>query len=176
MRHVRDPQFDRRVSELEAYSRKYPRLSGYTLSQKQQQQQQQQQTPVITHTEEEEEEEEEEEQEDNDDNDEAHDTLLTPRQPPTITPAQNQSQAEDPEEDQEEDQEDPLKTPTQKSHRRNNTESSTHAYIALAGSPMQLSSPPSAAVPETGQRGDAVDGLLKLMNTAEKGRGSEWMI
>ncbi|KAL2868239.1 uncharacterized protein BJX67DRAFT_50822 [Aspergillus lucknowensis] len=28
MRHVRDPQFDRRVSELEAHSRKYPRLSG----------------------------------------------------------------------------------------------------------------------------------------------------
>ncbi|KAI9373049.1 hypothetical protein BJX61DRAFT_404483 [Aspergillus egyptiacus] len=27
MRHVRDPQFDRRLSELEAHSRKYPRLS-----------------------------------------------------------------------------------------------------------------------------------------------------
>ncbi|KAL4810522.1 hypothetical protein BDV18DRAFT_156882 [Aspergillus unguis] len=27
MRHVRDPQFDRRVSELEEHSRKYPRLS-----------------------------------------------------------------------------------------------------------------------------------------------------
>ncbi|KAJ0424168.1 hypothetical protein BJY00DRAFT_14902 [Aspergillus carlsbadensis] len=33
MRHVRDPQFDRRVSELEAHSRKYPRLSGLGIQQ-----------------------------------------------------------------------------------------------------------------------------------------------
>jgi hypothetical protein len=33
MRHVRDPQFDRRVSELEAHSRKYPRLSGSGIQQ-----------------------------------------------------------------------------------------------------------------------------------------------
>ncbi|KAL4946169.1 hypothetical protein BDV06DRAFT_235381 [Aspergillus oleicola] len=32
MRHVRDPQIDRRVSELEEHSRKYPRLSGSGLS------------------------------------------------------------------------------------------------------------------------------------------------
>ncbi|KAL4953835.1 hypothetical protein BDW69DRAFT_164429 [Aspergillus filifer] len=30
MRHVKDPQIDRRVSELEEHSRKYPRLSGST--------------------------------------------------------------------------------------------------------------------------------------------------
>ncbi|KAL3493834.1 hypothetical protein BJX62DRAFT_67687 [Aspergillus germanicus] len=33
MRHVRDPQFDRRVSELETHSRKYPRLSGSGIQQ-----------------------------------------------------------------------------------------------------------------------------------------------
>ncbi|KAL4897007.1 hypothetical protein BDV59DRAFT_169543 [Aspergillus ambiguus] len=131
MRHVRDPQFDRRLSELEEHSRKYPRLSFPEPS-----------TPKPQ-----------------------SDQTITPRglPPSTATPnglaATPLFSATD-----------PMKTPTQQSH-------PPRCADAANTSPMQLSSPGDSrqdGADPPSQRGDAVDGLLKLMNTAERRCESTW--
>lgn len=183
MRHVRDHQFDRRLSELEAHSRKYPRLTKAT----------QQQTRTLprttsnitttfsspsTSTERETEttpralqpvpelkpsrvEEAEAAVLNKDDNNNATTAGLS--SPPLST--DNMTHAHD-----------PMRTPTQNTYQQNRS--------GAPESPMQLSSPP-ASIRQSGcnnredndtedvrrtpsQQGDAVDGLLKLMNTAEK--------
>ncbi|PWY92446.1 hypothetical protein BO70DRAFT_357585 [Aspergillus heteromorphus CBS 117.55] len=202
MRHVRDPQFDRRVSELEAHSRKHPRLSlpsTTTTTYNRADQTTPTQTKALP-------------------NANFTSNTTTPRpapsqpqqvQQPTITvsglssPPLSAPAAED----------DPMKTPTQKSHNHNSSQRTT------TGSPMQLSSPPATvsrrrtvefgareeqehddegmememereedmememqgdmdedemqmSQPERqrrlSQKGDAVDGLLKLMKTADQ--------
>ncbi|KAE8382582.1 hypothetical protein BDV26DRAFT_253246 [Aspergillus bertholletiae] len=171
MRHVKDPQFDRRLSELEAHSRKFPRLSSpetATFNQQKEAVTPRQQDENIVFS------------------------SITPRglQPAVEFPPRTESSSiplglsSPPLSTENDRSQDPMKTPTQ-SHRRTDT----------IGSLMQLSSPP-ATVSRTGrdrrmgevdeeedgiertppekqavtpsQRGDAVDGLLKLMNTADK--------
>ncbi|KAB8228562.1 uncharacterized protein BDW43DRAFT_213866 [Aspergillus alliaceus] len=170
MRHVRDPQFDRRLSELEAHSRKFPRLSlPGTVAPSHQKE-------AVTPRRQ----------------DEEAIPSTTPR--PFQSALEFKSSAESssiplglsspPLSTGNDGSQDHMKTPTQRSHRRTGT----------AGSPMQLSSPP-ATISRTGrdrmvgevdeqdvgegnlpekqavtptQRGDAVDGLLKLMNTGDK--------
>ncbi|KAE8335940.1 hypothetical protein BDV24DRAFT_155623 [Aspergillus arachidicola] len=171
MRHVKDPQFDRRLSELEAHSRKFPRLSlPRTLTPNHQKE-------AVTPRRQDE---------------DIMPSSTTPRalQPavefrPRTEPSSIPLGLSSPPLSTENDSsQDPMKTPTQ-SHRRTDT----------AESLVQLSSPP-ATVSRTGrdrmvgevdgqeddiegnqsqkqavtpsQRGDAVDGLLKLMNTADK--------
>ncbi|KAE8135761.1 hypothetical protein BDV38DRAFT_131946 [Aspergillus pseudotamarii] len=171
MRHVKNPQFDRRLSELEAHSRKFPRLSlPETLTPSHQKE-------VVTPRRQDE---------------DIMPSSVTPRalQPavefkPRTEPSSIPLGLSSPPLSTENDSsQDPMKTPTQ-SHRRTDT----------AETLMQLSSPP-ATVSRTGrdrmigeideqeddiegnqaekqavtpsQRGDAVDGLLKLMNTADK--------
>lgn len=167
MRHVRDPQFDRRLSELEAHSRKLPRLSLPEASTP---------SPLVK------------------DSDSSSFPSSTPR---ALPPSQELNKASETSAlppsgpsspplsaGNAHAQDDPMKTPTQKTHRRTDT----------AGSPMQLSSLPASAsrggravqtptAAETtqqedamrdqrlvtpAQRGDAVDGLLKLMSTGER--------
>ncbi|GAB1203361.1 hypothetical protein APSETT445_001996 [Aspergillus pseudonomiae] len=171
MRHVKDPQFDRRLSELEAHSRKFPRLSlPETLTPSHQKE------AVTPHRQ---------------DEDIIMPSSITPRalQPavefkPRTEPSSIPLGLSSPPLSTENDSsQDPMKTPTQ-----------THCRTDTAGSLMQLSSPP-ATVSRTGrnrimgevdeqddiegnqsenqavtpsQRGDAVDGLLKLMNTADR--------
>lgn len=169
MRHVRDPQFDRRLSELEAHSRKLPRLSVPEAS-----------TPSPLAK---------------DLPASSSSPSFTPRPLPTsqelnqpsnttIAPAPSGLSSPPLSAGNAHAQDDPMKTPTQKTHRRTDT----------AGSPMQLSSPPASAsrggrtvktptgtgtiqqedvareqrLVTPAQRGDAVDGLLKLMSTGEK--------
>ncbi|KAF7590513.1 hypothetical protein BBP40_002701 [Aspergillus hancockii] len=170
MRRVQDPQFDRRLSELEAHSRKFPRLSlPETVSQ---------QKEAVTPRRRQE---------------EIIPSSTTPRAPQPSVELKSNTEltsipnglSSPPLSTENDGSQDPVRTPTQRSHRRTDT----------AGSPMQLSSPP-ATVSRTGrdrlvreddqqeddnepsqperqavtptQRGDAVDGLLKLMNTADK--------
>jgi hypothetical protein len=208
MRHVRDHdhQFDRRLSELEAHSRKYPRLSLPALSQ---QHTDPEPNPAPRrHT--------------------TTDTEATAalaaaalastspskQTPPSLEPAldaaleldptpKNSSDAPAPlglsspplssgtTANQEDADADPLRTPTQKSFHRTDTLESPTA--------MQLSSPPATVSRNGGKRtidmtdehdelddedsktekatpshkGDAVDGLLKLMNTSDKRRESD---
>ncbi|KAH8423793.1 uncharacterized protein LDX57_001551 [Aspergillus melleus] len=172
MRHVRDPQFDRRLSELEAHSRKLPRLSLPEASSTR--------SPLVKE----------------DPAASSSSPSSTPRALPpsqalthpssetTVPPAPSGLSSPPLSAGNAHAQDDPMKTPTQKTHRRTDT----------AGSPMQLSSPPASAsrggramrtpvaaessqqedvVREQrfvtpAQRGDAVDGLLKLMSTGEK--------
>ncbi|RAL01641.1 uncharacterized protein BO80DRAFT_424471 [Aspergillus ibericus CBS 121593] len=200
MRHIHDPQLDRRLSDLEAHSRKYPRLS---LPHEQRSTAAQSSSASSS-------------------NSKTNPGLTTPRvtqftshitpsapssalhvsglsSPPlSTTPVASQAdQQPHPEqarkEEEEDEDEDPMKTPTQKSHHR-------------IPSPMQLSSPPATVSrrrstltteemvrvdeevevetemagdeemdshPEERQRrlsqkGDAVDGLLKLMKTGDQ--------
>ncbi|GES58437.1 hypothetical protein ATEIFO6365_0004058800 [Aspergillus terreus] len=139
MRHVRDPQFDRRLSQLEEHSRKYPRLSLPEPT-----------TPRPQ-----------------------TDTLPTPRGP---QPAAELKPSSAPNESAPSSAEDPMKTPTQQTYPPRRAD-------AGAPSPMQLSSPPADGSPrETkrdgadppSQRGDAVDGLLKLMKTGDQRRDATW--
>ncbi|PWY84575.1 hypothetical protein BO94DRAFT_625107 [Aspergillus sclerotioniger CBS 115572] len=212
MRNIHDPQLDRRLSDLEAHSRKYPRLSL-----PQEQRSTIQSTPTQSSS-------------------SSNPCLTTPRvhtapqlppssalhasglsSPPlsagtTTTPAAPHVEDQDLEGDEKEEGEeenDPMKTPTQKSHRR------MDMYTQTQTSPMQLSSPPATVsrrrittaiteeflraddeqedvmreVGEAGedmeqshpeerqrrlsQKGDAVDGLLKLMNTGDQSEGLE---
>ncbi|PYH76714.1 hypothetical protein BO82DRAFT_358855 [Aspergillus uvarum CBS 121591] len=195
MRHVRDPQFDRRLSELEAHSRKCPRLvvaetsgsytpaptrmgggGAATADPK---------TPVpfvsASNL-----------QPERNASLEKHASGLS--SPPLSTG--NEAASASALEEEEEDGEDAMKTPTQKMYRQT-------GGTGKEASPMQLSSPPATvsrrrigAGPGTGtgleesdgeedgigmgmgmgfpetqrrlsQKGDAVDGLLKLMGTAE---------
>ncbi|KAE8152722.1 hypothetical protein BDV25DRAFT_127812 [Aspergillus avenaceus] len=175
MRHVRDPQFDRRLSELEAHSRKFPRLSLPEATAPSPQDavtpRQQQDSPSSAAT--------------------------TPRalQPPIELKPSSESTStphglsSPPLSTGNSGLQDPMRTPTQRSRRRADS----------TDSPVQLSSPP-ATVSRTGrdrlvgtsdeteedcegtptekqavtpsQRGDAVDGLLKLMNTGDKRESS----
>ncbi|RMJ26123.1 hypothetical protein PHISP_03014 [Aspergillus sp. HF37] len=157
MPHVRDHQFDRRLSALEAHSRKYKRLSFCASTPQRRDIQLQLQPPPLTHT----------------------------PQPPPLHPAAAASAAEPnpmppesglsppPLSADNPSQHDHMKTPNQ------NDPSGT------AKSPVQLSSPPvsvlGAARQAAGadgattekastlsQKGDAVDGLLKLMKTADR--------
>ncbi|OOF99783.1 hypothetical protein ASPCADRAFT_126681 [Aspergillus carbonarius ITEM 5010] len=210
MRHIHDPQLDRRLSDLEAHSRKYPRLS---LPQEQRSTTTIQSTPTQSSS------------------STSNPCLTTPRvhtapqltpstalhasglsspplsagtiTTPAVPPAEDLDLEEDEKEEGDEEN-DPMKTPTQKTHRRMNTHTQT--------SPMQLSSPPATVSrrrmtteeflcadneqedvmreageageemeeshPEERQRrcsqkGDAVDGLLKLMNTGDQSEGLE---
>ncbi|RHZ48646.1 uncharacterized protein CDV56_106010 [Aspergillus thermomutatus] len=199
MRHVRDHQFDRRLSELEAHSRKYPRLSLPALSQQ--------------HT----------------DPDHAFrrnttteatavlaaaalaSTSPSKKTPPSLEPALDVELEPTPKNSStappglsspplsagttaNQEDADPLRTPTQKNfHRRTDTLESPTA--------MQLSSPPATVsrnrdkriidmtdehddevgdednktekITTPAHKGDAVDGLLKLMNTSDKRRQSD---
>ena len=174
MRHVRDHHFDRRLSELEAHSRKYPRLA-ITL----------QQTRTLPRT-------------------TSNITAATPlpeteteeTTPRTLQPAPELKARVEaaPTSNNKDDNaglsspplstnnttNDPMKTPTQQTYQ--------YDCSGAPGSPMQLSSPPASIsrdrtdqheggrdnhdtedVTRTpSQQGDAVDGLLKLMNTAER--------
>lgn len=146
MRNVTDNQIDRRVSELEAHSRKYPRLSSSALS-----------SPL------------------------PYGKYATPSQfrTPRIGTTSDLSST-------------PFQQtpdlPTQQSTGRAKTSHRTPPRTL--GSPMQLSSPPATVVRlahsraaiggsrrdddamhdnlSPSQKGDAVDGLLKLMSTAER--------
>jgi len=178
MRHVRDHQFDRRLSELEAHSRKYPRLAKTP-----------QQNGILPRT-------------------TSNATTATASPLPktetegttqrTLQPAPElKARVEEaPTSKSNKDDNntsaglsspplstnnttDPMKTPTQQTYQQSRE--------GAAGSPMQLSSPPASIsrdrpdqhedrdnrdtenVARTpSQQGDAVDGLLKLMNTAER--------
>lgn len=177
MRHVRDHQFDRRLSELEAHSRKYPRLAKTP-----------QQTRTLPRT--------------TSNVTTAASPLPEPETeettPRTLQPAPElKARVEDaPTSNNNKDDNaglsspplstnnttnDPMRTPTQQTYQQ-------HDCLGAPGSPMQLSSPPVSIsrdrtdqheegrdnhdtedVTRTpSQQGDAVDGLLKLMNTAER--------
>lgn len=161
MRNVTDPQIDRRVSELEAHSRKQPRLSFPALSSPSVYNKTatpfQIKTPLIGST---------------------TDTSSTPSHNTPDLPAQ----------------------PASLAHGADSakTSSRTPPPPRTLGSPMQLGSPPATVIrpshsgdssesaghdgkgptregPSPSQRGDAVDGLLKLMNTADRRDGqSTW--
>ncbi|RAL15490.1 uncharacterized protein BO97DRAFT_440887 [Aspergillus homomorphus CBS 101889] len=182
MRHVRDPQFDRRLSALEAHSRKCPRLARPEI---------QAQTPAPKDT-------------------LRMTAFETPAPAPFVsTPRILQPAAElhtSPDTTQNNNasglsspplstgntaSDDPMKTPTQKTYRRA-VEGGAGGEGGGGASPMQLSSPPATvsrrrtgpvleesdreddgvSLPEKqrrlSQKGDAVDGLLKLMGTAEQ--------
>lgn len=155
MRNVTDPQIDRRVSELEEHSRKQPRLSFPTHSS----------SPTPSYQ-----------------KPAAHSQIRTPRigsaADTTSTPSQQTPDL-----------------PAQPSSMFNGSaraKTSTRTPPRTLDSPMQLSSPPatvrrshsqSREIGERAQRdvensargglspsqrGDAVDGLLKLMNTADR--------
>ena len=169
MRHVRDPQFDRRLSELEAHSRKYPRLSRPDLLETPTQRKF---TPHLS-------------------NDTATPSAVPPRalqpalelHPGLSSPPLSAGAAYLP---------DPLRTPTQKHRPRQGA----HSPMQLSSPPASASrrryadrglnpgqteesredgerqqSTPSqkgAADGDGDGDGDAVDGLLKLMNTADQ--------
>ncbi|GAQ36373.1 hypothetical protein AtubIFM56815_002374 [Aspergillus tubingensis] len=193
MRHIQDPQLDRRLSDLEAHSRKYPRLSLP----------QEQRINITTPT-----------SSTSSSSQNQNQTTPRPYQPTTHLPlheteTQNASGLSSPplstgtiatQKEQEQDtqtptqraedddnDDDPMRTPTQKSTTHHNH---THRRTNTLGSPMQLSSPPATVSrcrsteigkdmdmgedeePQERQRrlsqkGDAVDGLLKLMGTGE---------
>ncbi|PKY08125.1 hypothetical protein P168DRAFT_323311 [Aspergillus campestris IBT 28561] len=166
MRHVHDPQFDRRLSELEAHSRKYPRLSRPDLLETPTQRKF---TPHLS-------------------NDTATPSSAAPPRalqpalelhPGLSSPPLSAGAAYLP---------DPLRTPTQKHHPRQGA----HSPMQLSSPPAsasrrrhvdrglnpdqteesredgerQQSTPPQKG--EGDGDGDAVDGLLKLMNTADQ--------
>ena len=127
MRNVRDHQLDRRISDLEAHSRNYPRMPVFASSL-------QRQLPE-----------------------------------PSTDDGRNQNGLSSPPlSTQNSSQHDQMKTPTL----------ADSSKAAVRRSPVQLSNPP-ASIPDDGtatekiatpasQRGDAVDGLLKLMNTGDR--------
>ncbi|GIJ87709.1 hypothetical protein Asppvi_006622 [Aspergillus pseudoviridinutans] len=196
MRHVRDHQFDRRLSELEAHSRKYPRLSLPALSQQHtgsdpapRRETAMEATAVLAAA-------------------ALASTSPSKETPPSLEPALDVELDPTPKNSSDapaglsspplsagttanQEDADPLRTPTQKSfHRRTDTLESPTA--------MQLSSPPATVSRNGGKRtidmtdehdvevgdednktekmatlahkGDAVDGLLQLMNTSDKRR------
>ncbi|KAF9891153.1 hypothetical protein FE257_005089 [Aspergillus nanangensis] len=161
MRNVRDPQFDRRLSELEEHSRKYPRLSFPDSTPTTQPKHHHHLRPEETTS-----------------PSSSSSRVLQPA--PELNPSSSTGLSSPPLSARTAvDLQDPMKTPTQQSHRRADES---------AGSPMQLSSPRGTRSPAScetvrktddrsppgqtevqvvtpSQRGDAVDGLLKLMNT-----------
>ncbi len=179
MRHVRDPQFDRRVSELEEHSRKYPRLSASASGPGSQLQKHLERKYGV----EAEEEEEEEEGEEGDDNEPM---LSTPR-----APGRDQTLEEQREPTHIGGDEDGEATPTQNDATRH-TDADPDTRAPASPTQMVLSSPTYNSTAQTGRfdddrpmagdatvatspsssqkgegrgDGDAVDGLLKLMGT-----------
>ncbi|KAL4918532.1 hypothetical protein BDW62DRAFT_181045 [Aspergillus aurantiobrunneus] len=175
MRHVRDPQFDRRVSELEEHSRKYPRLSGSASGSVSGTQLQHLEQKYGTDEAEEEAEAENEP------------TLSTPR-----APEQTQSREEQREIIRIPDDEEGETTPTQ-DNAIQRTDVNVDNRLAASPTQMILSSPTYNSAAQTGRfdddrpcarettvatspssslrgegrgDGDAVDGLLKLMRTS----------
>ena len=165
MRHVKDDQLDRRLSDLEAHSRKYPRLSNQP-PQQDQTPKQAAATSITTHS--------------------TATSPLSETTPRTLQPAPDMKETTSNNADKSapglsspplsanNTTHDPMRTPTQTTLHHHNS----------GTSPMQLSSPP-ATVMRSGcdtdtagteqhaggiasEKGDAVDGLLKLMNTADK--------
>lgn len=173
MRHVRDPQFDRRVSELEEHSRKYPRLSASASGSGSQ---------LQKHLEQKYGAEAEEDEEDDDD----EPMLSTPR-----APGRDQTREEQREIVHIGDEEDGEATPTQDNATRH-TDANPDTRAPASPTQMLLSSPTHNSTMQTGRfdddqpmagdatvatspsssqkgegrgDGDAVDGLLKLMGT-----------
>ncbi|KAL5334041.1 hypothetical protein BJX70DRAFT_379408 [Aspergillus crustosus] len=157
MRHVRDPQFDRRVSELEEHSRKYARLSSSGSGSESQIQQHLEQKYGIHNR-------------DDDDNDVI---ICTPR-----VYQQTQQEEQTPFNDEDKDE----TTPTQETHthmRSQRTDRATSPINMLLSSPIYNPNPTDSfsddrplkttvdTSPSSPQRkkgdGDAVDGLLRLM-------------
>lgn len=154
MPNIRDHQFDRRLSALEAHSRKHPRLSfcaSTTTTQQHQQQHKDIQSPMTrTHQ-----------------PHPLHSATDSKSAPP-------ESGLSSPPSTDNTNQHDGMKTPTQ-----------TDPHPS-APSPVQLSSPPVSITGNThstaergetadtekvstpSQKGDAVDGLLKLMKTGDR--------
>jgi hypothetical protein len=156
MRNVTDHQFDRRVSELDAHSRKCPRLSLSVLStpplsSRKHFTSSQMKTPRINSS--------------GFSSTPSHDTPDLPARPSLLSSSVPEHRA---------------KTLGQ------------HTPPNALGSPMQLSSPPATVIrreressmgprAELGiedamtpsQRGDAVDGLLKLMSTTDRNQSSD---
>lgn len=186
MRHVRDDQLDRRILDLEAHSRKYPRLSNRP-PQPQPQNAQLRCQPMTAALE--------------PAQTESFTTIATSPiseptpQPRTLQPAPDlkpRTQTRDEitaggglsspplsTDNTTTTQHDPMRTPTQRPFHNNHLHGSE-----MADSPAQLSSPPATVSRIVGdrdrdvegqghegigrrasQKGDAVDGLLKLMNT-----------
>ncbi|KAL3461306.1 hypothetical protein BJX64DRAFT_163716 [Aspergillus heterothallicus] len=153
MRHVRDPQFDRRISELEAHSRKYPRLSGSGIQQHLEQKYGA-----------------DKDEEEDDDGDQM---LSTPR---AQTSQPNHPHGADKVEDGE-------VTPRQSTFHDQRLPSPTHMLLSSPTYNLNSATAPSGessrdaakkaaqGTPPSSQRGgnegdgDAVDGLLKLMGT-----------
>lgn len=172
MRHVRDPQFDRRVSDLEEHSRKYPRLSASASGSGSQLQKNLEQKYGAGA---------EEEEEDDDEP-----MLSTPR-----ATGRDQIREEEREITQIGDDEDGETTPTQDNATRHTDAnpdtgapaSPTHMLLSsptynstmqtgrfdddrpMAGDATVATSPSSSQKGEGRGDGDAVDGLLKLMGT-----------
>ncbi|KAL3470826.1 hypothetical protein BJX99DRAFT_263849 [Aspergillus californicus] len=178
MRHVCDPQFDRRVSELEAHSRKYPRLSGTGAGSNATQQQEREEHLKRKYDS------EEEGQAEN-----GNLVLSTPR--PQINANANGEAQHEEDEDEDEDEE---MTPTQETHAQSQRAVASPTQMLLS-SPIYNSNPsagrfdddrPRGAEASAGtvtvetspsQRGesdgDAVDGLLKLMATGTEPKTGE---
>jgi hypothetical protein len=156
MRNVPDHQIDRRVSELEAHSRKVPRLSFSTLSSS---------SPATSF----------------------RHTIFTPSQlkTPRIGSAENMSSTPS------QQTPDLPRQPSSIIQSTNYAKRCQRTPPRGLGSPMQLSSPPATVVRYSrgrdiaegvdseeaptshdalspSQRGDAVDGLLKLMSTSDR--------
>lgn len=173
MRHVRDPQFDRRVSELEEHSRKYPRLSASASGSGSQ---------LQKHLEQKYGAEAEEDEEDDDD----EPMLSTPR-----APGRDQTREEQREIVHIGDDDGGEATPTQDNATRH-TDANPDTRAPASPTQMLLSSPTHKSTVQTGRfdddqpmagdatvatspsssqkgegrgDGDAVDGLLKLMGT-----------
>lgn len=152
MSHVKDHQLDRRLSALEDHSRKYQRLSCASTPQREGIQHH---PPPLTHT-----------------------PQAPPLHPAAVSGTESRPRAESglsspPLSADNANQHDHVRTPTQED------------LSGAAKSPVQLSSPPvsdlgtvrnaaetdgaaSEKVSIPSQKGDAIDGLLKLMNTADR--------
>ncbi|OJK05200.1 hypothetical protein ASPACDRAFT_110524 [Aspergillus aculeatus ATCC 16872] len=203
MRHVRDPQFDRRLSELEAHSQKCPRLTAAVVLETSGSQtptpkdttrmaaavaaaaaDPKTPVPFVTTSSPSNLQQPEHNTSPDNDNNNNNNQASGLSSPPLSTGNDAASAREEEEED------DPMKTPTQKMYRH------TTGTGKDASPMMQLSSPPATvsrrrtgtgmgtvleesdveedgvSLPETqrrlSQKGDAVDGLLKLMGTAEQ--------
>ncbi|KAL4970087.1 uncharacterized protein BDV14DRAFT_69395 [Aspergillus stella-maris] len=191
MRHVKDPQIDRRVSELEEHSRKYPRLSGSTpatgsgsaLSSG---------TNLQRHLEQKYGKDTQDEQEKEED----EDMLSTPRAQQhqkreeqrdvirieledEVTPTQTQTTRLEPSSYNEQmvlsspTYNPPAHTRTQSGNSRFDDDRPNHRETNIATSPSSLRGESRAAGPKAGNGdGDAVDGLLKLMGTNSAAAGA----
>lgn len=152
MLHIRDHEFDRRLSALEAHSRKHPRLSSCALSQRQAIQ------PLLTST-----------------TQTRTPPAVTDKPDPETT---NGSGLSSPPLSTDNTNQDHMKTPTQNDHCPSRPAASP---VQLSSPPVSVRGTGHAAgaddaedgtatekVSTPSQQGDAVDGLLKLMKTGER--------